>query len=113
MERKEVVGTGGELLVHQLLAQGVEYAFTNTGSAEAATESTGSSMATTAGRIAGLATALPGALVDSFREDVLGQHVEHEETIAARFTRLNETLDAHLVLATMMFKLHYFDQHYV
>jgi benzoylformate decarboxylase len=35
MERKEVVGTGGELLVHQLLAQGVEYAFTNTGSAEA------------------------------------------------------------------------------
>jgi len=35
MERKTVVGTGGELLVHQLLAQGVEYAFTNTGSAEA------------------------------------------------------------------------------
>ena len=35
MERNEVVGTGGELLVHQLLAQGVEYAFTNTGSAEA------------------------------------------------------------------------------
>jgi benzoylformate decarboxylase len=35
MERNEVVGTGGELMVHQLLAQGVEYAFTNTGSAEA------------------------------------------------------------------------------
>jgi benzoylformate decarboxylase len=35
MERKTVVGTGGELLVHQLLAQGVEYVFTNTGSAEA------------------------------------------------------------------------------
>ena len=35
MEQKEVVGTGGELMVHQLLAQGVEYAFTNTGSAEA------------------------------------------------------------------------------
>lgn len=35
MERKTVVGTGGELLVHQLVAQGVEYAFTNTGSAEA------------------------------------------------------------------------------
>jgi benzoylformate decarboxylase len=35
MEKKHVVGTGGELLVHQLLAQGVEYAFTNTGSAEA------------------------------------------------------------------------------
>ena len=34
MERKTVIGTGGELLVHQLLAQGVEYAFTNTGSAE-------------------------------------------------------------------------------
>ena len=80
------------------------------GSAEVATESTGSFMATTAGRIAGLATALPEALVDSLREDVLGQHVEHEETIAARFTRLNETLDALLVLATMMFKLHYFDQ---
>ena len=85
----------------------------HTGSAEAATESTGSSMATKAGRIAGLATWLPGALVDSFREDVLGQHVEREETIAARFTRLNEALDAHLVLATMMFKLHYFDQHNV
>jgi benzoylformate decarboxylase len=35
MEKKRVYGTGGELLVHQLLAQGVEYAFTNTGSAEA------------------------------------------------------------------------------
>jgi benzoylformate decarboxylase len=35
MEKKRVVGTGGELLVHQLVAQGVEYAFTNTGSAEA------------------------------------------------------------------------------
>jgi len=29
------IGTGGELLVHQLVAQGVKYAFTNTGSAEA------------------------------------------------------------------------------
>lgn len=35
MQQKEVVGTGGELMVHQLIAQGVEYAFTNTGSAEA------------------------------------------------------------------------------
>ncbi|MGQ4808677.1 Benzoylformate decarboxylase [Candidatus Entotheonellaceae bacterium PAL068K] len=35
MEQTQVVGTGGELLVHQLLAQGVEYVFTNTGSAEA------------------------------------------------------------------------------
>ena len=35
MERKRVFGTGGELLVHQLVAQGVSYAFTNTGSAEA------------------------------------------------------------------------------
>jgi len=35
MAQKEVVGTGGELMVHQLVAQGVEYAFTNTGSAEA------------------------------------------------------------------------------
>jgi benzoylformate decarboxylase len=35
MERQEVVGTGGELLVHQLNAQGVDFAFTNTGSAEA------------------------------------------------------------------------------
>ncbi|HTY78348.1 MAG TPA: thiamine pyrophosphate-binding protein [Candidatus Bathyarchaeia archaeon] len=35
MERKRVFGTGGELLVHQLVAQGVRYAFTNTGSAEA------------------------------------------------------------------------------
>jgi benzoylformate decarboxylase len=35
MERKTVIGTGGELMVHQLLAQGVEYVFTNTGSAEA------------------------------------------------------------------------------
>lgn len=35
MERKKVVGTGGELLMHQLVAQGVKYAFTNTGSAEA------------------------------------------------------------------------------
>jgi len=34
-EKKKVVGTGGELLMHQLVAQGVEYAFTNTGSAEA------------------------------------------------------------------------------
>ena len=33
--KKHVVGTGGELLMHQLVAQGVEYAFTNTGSAEA------------------------------------------------------------------------------
>lgn len=32
---KQVVGTGGELLMHQLVAQGVDYAFTNTGSAEA------------------------------------------------------------------------------
>ncbi len=31
----KVTGTGGELLMHQLVAQGVEYAFTNTGSAEA------------------------------------------------------------------------------
>jgi benzoylformate decarboxylase len=35
MEKKRVFGTGGELLVHQLVAQGVTYAFTNTGSAEA------------------------------------------------------------------------------
>ncbi|MEM9682056.1 MAG: thiamine pyrophosphate-dependent enzyme [Pseudomonadota bacterium] len=35
MTRKKVVGTGGELLMHQLVAQGVDYAFTNTGSAEA------------------------------------------------------------------------------
>jgi benzoylformate decarboxylase len=35
MTRKRVFGTGGELLVHQLVAQGVSYAFTNTGSAEA------------------------------------------------------------------------------
>ncbi len=35
MERKKVVGTGGELLMHQLVAQGVKYAFENTGSAEA------------------------------------------------------------------------------
>lgn len=33
--KNKVVGTGGELLMHQLVAQGVEYAFTNTGSAEA------------------------------------------------------------------------------
>ncbi|MEZ5853348.1 MAG: hypothetical protein R3D67_00840 [Hyphomicrobiaceae bacterium] len=33
--KKKVIGTGGELLMHQLVAQGVEYAFTNTGSAEA------------------------------------------------------------------------------
>jgi benzoylformate decarboxylase len=35
MAKKRVFGTGGELLVHQLVAQGVSYAFTNTGSAEA------------------------------------------------------------------------------
>lgn len=35
MEKKRVYGTGGELLVHQLVAQGVTHAFTNTGSAEA------------------------------------------------------------------------------
>ena len=35
MTKKKVVGTGGELLMHQLVAQEVEYAFTNTGSAEA------------------------------------------------------------------------------
>jgi benzoylformate decarboxylase len=35
MDRTRVFGTGGELLVHQLVAQGVSYAFTNTGSAEA------------------------------------------------------------------------------
>ncbi len=35
MEKRRVFGTGGELLVHQLVAQGVSYAFTNTGSAEA------------------------------------------------------------------------------
>ena len=35
MSKKKIVGTGGELLMHQLVAQGVEYAFTNTGSAEA------------------------------------------------------------------------------
>ncbi|MDP6709478.1 MAG: thiamine pyrophosphate-binding protein, partial [Alphaproteobacteria bacterium] len=35
MSKKTVVGTGGELLMHQLVAQGVDYAFTNTGSAEA------------------------------------------------------------------------------
>lgn len=32
---KRVTGTGGELLMHQLVAQEVDYAFTNTGSAEA------------------------------------------------------------------------------
>ena len=31
----QVRGTGGELLMHQLIAQGVDFAFTNTGSAEA------------------------------------------------------------------------------
>ena len=31
MDKKQVVGTGGELLVHQLLAQGLSV-FTNTGS---------------------------------------------------------------------------------
>ena len=35
VNKERVVGTGGELLMHQLVAQGVEYAFTNTGSAEA------------------------------------------------------------------------------
>ncbi len=35
MEKKKVTGTGGEILMHQLVAQGVEYAFANTGSAEA------------------------------------------------------------------------------
>ena len=35
MSKKKVTGTGGELLMHQLVAQGVDYAFTNTGSAEA------------------------------------------------------------------------------
>src|SRR5262245_54976726 len=35
MEKKRVFGTGGELMVHQLVAQGVDYVFTNTGSAEA------------------------------------------------------------------------------
>jgi benzoylformate decarboxylase len=35
MSKNKVVGTGGELLMHQLVAQGVDYAFTNTGSAEA------------------------------------------------------------------------------
>ena len=35
MAKTRVFGTGGELMVHQLRAQGVEYAFTNTGSAEA------------------------------------------------------------------------------
>ena len=34
-QEKSVTATGGELLMHQLVAQGVEYAFTNTGSAEA------------------------------------------------------------------------------
>jgi len=34
-EKRKVTGTGGELLMHQLVAQGVKYAFTNTGSAEA------------------------------------------------------------------------------
>lgn len=32
---RKVTGTGGELLMHQLVAQEVDYAFTNTGSAEA------------------------------------------------------------------------------
>jgi benzoylformate decarboxylase len=35
MSKKKVTGTGGELLMHQLVAQDVDYAFTNTGSAEA------------------------------------------------------------------------------
>ncbi len=35
MSKTKVTGTGGELLMHQLVAQEVEYAFTNTGSAEA------------------------------------------------------------------------------
>lgn len=33
--KRKVTGTGGELLMHQLVAQDVKYAFTNTGSAEA------------------------------------------------------------------------------
>src|SRR6185369_16474887 len=35
MEKQRVFGTGGSLLVHQLVADGVRFAFTNTGSAEA------------------------------------------------------------------------------
>jgi benzoylformate decarboxylase len=35
MDKRVVTGTGGEVLMHQLVAQGVDYAFTNTGSAEA------------------------------------------------------------------------------
>ena len=35
METKKVTGSGGEVLMHQLVAQGVRYAFCNTGSAEA------------------------------------------------------------------------------
>ena len=35
MAKNKVTGTGGELLMHQLVAQDVEFAFTNTGSAEA------------------------------------------------------------------------------
>lgn len=35
MKKTRVFGTGGELLVRQLVAQGVAHAFTNTGSAEA------------------------------------------------------------------------------
>jgi len=35
LAKNKIVGTGGELLMHQLVAQEVQYAFTNTGSAEA------------------------------------------------------------------------------
>lgn len=58
-----------------------------------------------------LATELPGILVKSFRKEILGQNVDWPETVAAGLT-VNEAghgIDPRLIMAILVFKLHYHD----
>lgn len=73
---------------------------------------TGGKQTTSTGAgIGKLATELPGYLIKSFRNEILGQEVDWPETVAGRLT-LNEAgqdIDQRLIMAILVFKLHYHD----
>lgn len=79
----------------------------HTGSETEAAHSGGAG-ATAARRIGRLATELPGALANIFKEEILGRRVEREEPVVAYFTLLESgALEPQLVFAILMFKVHY------
>ncbi|MDH3742730.1 MAG: hypothetical protein OER56_14150 [Hyphomicrobiales bacterium] len=64
-----------------------------------------------ASNVTRLAVELPAALAKSFQHEILGRKVDWPETVAARIalTGTGCDLDTRLILAIVLFKLHYHD----